>query len=141
MSTKRLADLVRFYETLAPESLDGLGGLYAEDAYFRDPFNEVRRCTDITAIFARMFESLDAPRFVVTGRFAQGDEAVLLWDFEFGLRAWRRGERHLIRGASHLHFGTDGRVTAHRDYWDAAELYETLPVLGTLLRAVRRRMG
>jgi len=32
-------------------------------------------------------------------------------------------------------------VAAHRDYWDAAELYETLPVLGALLRAVKRRMG
>ena len=141
MSTDRLAELVRFYETLAPQTLGELARLYAEDAYFRDPFNEVRRRADIEAIFARMFESLAAPRFTVTGRFAQGDEAMLLWDFAFAVRAWRPRERHLIRGASHLRFAADGRVAAHRDYWDAAELYETLPVLGALLRAVKRRMG
>jgi hypothetical protein len=32
-------------------------------------------------------------------------------------------------------------VVDHRDYWDAAEeLYETLPLLGTLLRALRSRL-
>ena len=52
-------------------------------------------------------------------------------------RAWRR-----VRGGSHLVFAADGRIEAHRDYWDAAEeLYEKLPVLGTLLRWLRGRMS
>jgi steroid delta-isomerase len=141
VSTDRLAELVRFYETLAPQTLGELARFYVEDAYFRDPFNEVRRRADIEAIFARMFDSLDAPRFTVTGRFVQGEEAVLLWEFEFAVRAWRPRERHLIGGVSHLRFTPDGRVAAHRDYWDAAELYETLPVLGAVLRAIKRRMA
>ena len=34
-----------------------------------------------------------------------------------------------------------GRVVAHRDYWDAAEeLYEKLPVLGALMRLLKRRL-
>ena len=34
----------------------------------------------------------------------------------------------------------DGRIRLHRDYWDAAEeLYEKLPVLGHLMRWLRRR--
>ena len=36
----------------------------------------------------------------------------------------------------------DGRITLHRDYWDAAEeLYEKLPVIGTLMRWLRRRLA
>jgi len=32
------------------------------------------------------------------------------------------------------------RVAVHRDYWDAAEeLYEKLPVLGSLMRWLKRR--
>jgi hypothetical protein len=35
-----------------------------------------------------------------------------------------------------------GRVSLHRDYWDAAEeLYEKLPVVGALMRWLRRRIA
>ena len=44
-----------------------------------------------------------------------------------------------IRGATHLRFAADGRVSFHRDYWDAAEeLYEKLPLLGSLMRGLKR---
>jgi hypothetical protein len=45
-----------------------------------------------------------------------------------------------VRGGSHLQFGADGRITLHRDYWDAAEeLYEKLPGVGALMRWLKRR--
>ena len=45
-----------------------------------------------------------------------------------------------MRGASHLRFAPDGRVADHRDYWDAAEeLYEKLPVVGGVMRWLKRR--
>jgi hypothetical protein len=43
-------------------------------------------------------------------------------------------------GATHLVFDADGKVAVHRDYWDAAEeLYEKLPLLGGLMRWLKRR--
>jgi hypothetical protein len=49
----------------------------------------------------------------------------------------------VIRGASHLVLREEAgqwRVAVHRDYWDAAEeLYEKLPVLGSLMRWLKRR--
>ena len=46
----------------------------------------------------------------------------------------------LIRGGSHLQLSANGRIALHRDYWDAAEeLYEKLPVLGVLMRWLKRR--
>ena len=45
-----------------------------------------------------------------------------------------------IVGATRLRFDAQGRVAEHRDYWDAAqELYEKLPLIGSVLRAIRRR--
>ena len=47
-----------------------------------------------------------------------------------------------IHGGTLLHFAPDGRVTSHRDYWDAAgELYEKIPLLGALLRRIKRHMA
>jgi ketosteroid isomerase-like protein len=129
----------QFYETLTPASLATIGEVYADDASFKDPFNEVSGLAAIRRVFEHMYEQVDAPRFRVTHALAQGDQAVLVWEFHFRFR--RRPPRNeMIRGASHIQFARDGRVAHHRDYWDAAEeLYEKLPLLGGLMRWIRRR--
>lgn len=130
--------VVVFFESLSLESTAALATIYTEDAYFKDPFNEVRGLAAITRIFAHMFAQVDAPRFVVTSRVAQGDAAFLTWDFLFRMKRFS-SEEQCIRGASHLKFSVDGRVAFHRDYWDAAEeLYEKLPVLGGFMRVLKR---
>lgn len=131
----------RYFETLTPESVARIGEVYADDAWFKDPFNEARGRVEIARIFARMFEQLDAPRFVVRDGVAVDAQAFLAWDFVFRMRRWRRAEQ-TIRGATHLRFAPDGRIVYHRDYWDAAEdLYEKLPALGPLLRLLKRRVA
>ena len=125
-----------FYESLSPVALLRLGDIYTPDATFKDPFNEVRGADAIGAIFEHMYRAVEAPRFVVTRAVTEGDDAFLTWDFHFVSR-----QRPItVRGATHLHFAADGRVDMHRDYWDAAEeLYEKLPVLGALMRWLKRQ--
>ena len=134
----RLDDLVDFFETLTPQSLDRFPEFYAADAWFKDPFNEVRGVDAIRHIFEHMFRQVEKPRFVVTDRLAEADRAMLVWEFHF----CRQGTPQVIRGASHLRFDAGGRVISHRDYWDAAEeLYMTLPVIGWLMRRLRRMLS
>jgi hypothetical protein len=46
----------------------------------------------------------------------------------------------VILGASHIVFNAQGLVSLHRDYWDAAEeLYEKLPIVGSVMRWLKRR--
>jgi ketosteroid isomerase-like protein len=128
-----------FFESISPQSAARIDAIYAADAWFKDPFNEVRGVAAIRRIFEHMFVQVEGPRFVVRDVVAQGNDAFLTWDFLFHSR--RLGEREqVIRGASHLKFDADGRISCHRDYWDAAEeLYEKLPVLGGLMRLLKRR--
>lgn len=133
-----LARVVAFFESLSLESARSLDTIYTGDAYFKDPFNEVRGVDAITRIFTHMFAQVDAPRFVVTTRIRNGTEAFLTWDFTFRMKRFAR-ETQCIRGATHLKFAADGRACFHRDYWDAAEeLYEKLPVLGSLMRGLKQ---
>jgi steroid Delta-isomerase len=93
----------------------------------------------VAGIFGHMFANLDGPRFEVRDLIVQGDQAFLSWDFVFRMRRFNR-EPQRIRGGSHLRFGAEGLITEHRDYWDAAEeLYEKLPVLGGLMRWLKKR--
>ena len=134
----RLDDLVDFFETLTPQSLDRFPEFYAADAWFKDPFNEVHGVDAIRHIFEHMFQQVENPRFVVTDRLAEADRAMLVWEFHFA----RAGKAQIIRGTSHLHFDAEGRVTRHRDYWDAAEeLYMTLPGIGWLMRRLRKALS
>ena len=127
-------DLVAYFETLTPQSLERLGDFYAPDARFKDPFNDVQGVAAIRRIFEHMYRQVDAPRFVVTDRLVEGDRAMLVWIFHFV----RRGRPQVIRGATHLCFASDGKVLNHRDYWDAAEeLYMTLAGIGWLMRRLR----
>lgn len=134
-----LQAVVNFFETLTVESAQAqLAQIYAADAYFKDPFSEVRGLPAITPIFVHMFSQVENPRFVVTTTVLQGDDAFMTWDFLFHMRPYARAEQ-CIRGATHLRFNADGRIDSHRDYWDAAEeLYEKLPVLGSLMRLLKR---
>lgn len=132
--------LAAWFEALDETALAAIGDYYAAQAYFKDPFNEVRGAQAIREVFARMYRQLDTPRFRVTGRVAQGDAAFLLWDLEFRFRG--RPAPQTIHGVSHLRFAADGRVAYHRDYWDTAEeLYEKIPLLGAAVRWLKRRAG
>ena len=134
-----LARLVQFYETIGADDLPArLAGIYAPDARFKDPFNEVSGVAPIADSNDHMFGHVQPPRIEVTEALLQGEQAFLTWEFHFRMKRFSRAPR-CIRGATHIRFGFDGAVTGHRDYWDAAEeLYEKLPLLGALMRWLKR---
>lgn len=138
--TKAVAALVNYFENLTPTSVGQLKQYYAAQARFKDPFNDVSGLPAITGIFEHMFVALIGPRFVVTQHICQGEQCFLTWEFRFQFRNYQIGTEQVILGASHLVFDALGLVVLHRDYWDAAEeLYEKLPLVGGLMRWLKRR--
>lgn len=136
-----LDHLIAFYENLVPADAERFGEFYTDDAFFKDPFNEVRGVEAIQRIFRHMFKQVEAPRFRVGERIVdpRGD-VVLVWELWY--RSRLLGGEQVMRGVSHLRFAADGRVNYHRDYWDASEeLYAKVPVLGSLMRLLRRGLA
>jgi ketosteroid isomerase-like protein len=135
--------VVHFFEHLQPTDVTRMADIYTSDAQFKDPFNEVQGVPAIARIFAHMFETLDAPRFVITQQVQQGAQCFVTWDFLFAMPRMDGGQLQTIRGATHFVLREEAgvwRVAVHRDYWDAAEeLYEKLPVVGGLMRWLKKR--
>jgi ketosteroid isomerase-like protein len=135
--------VVNFFEHLQPSDVARIADIYTPDALFKDPFNEVQGTAAIEHIFAHMFEALDAPRFVINQQVVQGAQCFVTWDFLFAMRRFEPHKTQVIRGASHLllrEYEDEWRIAVHRDYWDAAEeLYEKLPVVGSLMRWLKKR--
>jgi ketosteroid isomerase-like protein len=138
MSHARIDRYVEAFEQLRPDSLDRLLALFGEQARFVDPFNDARGQGAIRAVFEHMFRQCESPRFLVTERVGEGEVCYLRWTFTFG----SGGRRRSIDGVSRIRFGADDLVEEHIDYWDpAAQLYESIPLLGGVLRALRRRLS
>jgi hypothetical protein len=130
--------LARWFETLTPTSLEHIENIYAQTATFRDPFNQVADIESIRRIYQHMFEQLSEPRFVITGKLVEAAGAFMTWQFLFTLR----GKDYAIEGGTHFSLDEQGLIVLHRDYWDAAqELYEKIPVLGAVLRLLRKKLS
>lgn len=141
MNTRQITqNLATFFETLSPQSIAQLHTLYAAQAWFKDPFNEVHGLPEIERIFRHMYVALDQPHFVITGQLVDGQQAFLTWEFRFHFKRFDTTTLQTVRGGSHVVFNEQGLVTLHRDYWDAAEeLYEKLPLVGGVMRWLKKR--
>jgi hypothetical protein len=132
--------IVAFFESFTQQSVGRMGEFYTENAFFKDPFNEVRGLPEVQRIFNHMYVALYEPRFVITEQVLEGDQCFLTWDFLFRFKSFKSEQTQTIRGCSHLKLASDGRILYHRDYWDAAEeLYEKLPLIGGLMRWLKKR--
>ena len=137
-SQARFEELAQWFATLTPMSLQNIDSIYAQTATFRDPFNEVVGIASIQRIYQHMFETLDEPRFVITTKLVDATGAFMTWQFLFTLH----DKAYKIEGGTHFNLDGQGLIVLHRDYWDAAqELYEKIPVLGAVLRLLRKKLS
>jgi len=142
MDTSTIDLLVAFFESIRPERIADFPRYYSDDAFFKDPFNEVRGVSAIQRIFTHMFSQVIEPSFTITDRVVDENGAMLVWEFHYRVTIFGREQKQTIRGTSHLKFDTEGKVYWHRDYWDAAEeLYAKLPVIGLLMRGLKKVMA
>lgn len=140
MTHNPVNDIVTFFETITPQSIARVAELYAPDATFKDPFNDVRGLPAIERIYRHMFEALNAPRFIVTSQLVDGPACFLIWEFKFYFKNFDKTTEQTVRGGTHLLLDAQGKITAHRDYWDPAEeVYEKLPVVGGVMRWLKKR--
>lgn len=128
-----------FFETITPERVDHVRALVTEDVRFKDPFNDVRGIDKLLKILAKMFEDADEIDFRMREQAGEGHVYFLRWHFTCLPKSrFLKGEWH-VDGISVVTLSDEGLIKEHVDYWDAAEyLYDRLPVIGGLLRFLRR---
>ncbi len=142
MRAAHIDKLISFYNNLSPETVLNVRDVYTADAYFKDPFNEFNGADRIEQIFRHMYRTLNDPRFVIRGWSGTDHDGFVIWDMHFRSRLMRGGGEQTIHGVSHIRFDASGKVSYHRDYWDTGEeLYAKLPVLGWIIRRLRRAMA
>ena len=145
MSADLQAALARYagrFESMTPDTLATLSELFSPGVHFRDPFNDVHGSDALVRVMRHMYESCGEARFEVHEYALAGEVGLLAWSFHYRLRRFQPERLRRIDGMSRVLFDAEGRVTEHIDHWDAAaQVYEGVPLIGTLLRALRRRLA
>lgn len=138
-----LARFAAFFESFAGDRIERLlPATYAEDVYFNDTLKAVRGRAALAHYLRDSADAVDDCRVQVLSntRTAEG-EYVVRWRMGIRFKRFRRGVDTATVGMSHLRFNGQGLVVYHQDYWNAADgLYEHIPLLGSLIRLVKRRL-
>lgn len=136
---KRPLDIyARFFETMAPRTLEELKMLVAPDIEFRDPFNNVKGVDKFIAVFDKMYAELENPKFKITDQaWGQGEKtAYLRWTFTYK-KGMRLGK---FEGISEIRFNNDGKVASHINHWDSgSQFLERLPMVGGIVRMIMKK--
>ncbi|MGI9436037.1 MAG: nuclear transport factor 2 family protein [Geminicoccaceae bacterium] len=128
-----------FFETLTPDSIENVRSLVSDDVRFKDPFNDVRGADKLVRILGKMFEDADDVSFTMREQAGVDRVYFLRWYFNCRPKSRFLDDAWQVDGISVITLTGEGLIKDHTDYWDAGEqLYEHLPLVGGLLRLVRR---
>ena len=137
-----LARFVILYLQLDKHQLHRLPEVYADEVLFIDPAHRIEGLAALTRYFSSLYERLAQCSFEITSQQQSGNEAWLAWVMTFSHPRLRGGAPVTVEGATRLAFDEEGKVCLHRDYFDlGAMLYEQLPLLGPVVRAIKGRLG
>ena len=129
------------FNELDKGNLNKLQAVYSEGIRFQDPFGRVTGLDELTHYFAGAYKNVISCRFEFEPAVANGASVALPWVMKLRHRRIRGGREISVDGISHLEI-EDGRVSFHRDYFDAGQLlYENLPALGRVVRWIKGQAG
>lgn len=132
----------REFASLDRHNLNRLEQLYSADIQFCDPLHEIHGLARLHDYFAQLYANLSEVRFDFHGADTCGEgQGYLRWTLNYCHPRLNGGRSIRVQGCSYLHW-REGRVYRHRDYFDAgALLYEQVPILGSVIAWLKRRLG
>lgn len=134
-----LDDFVHTYQMLGVDNLACLQDIYHPDVTFIDPMHELQGFGNLHTYFVNLYSNLTSCHFHVDEVVAQKEHAALYWTMTYQHKTLNGGNTVSVKGSS-LIKAQDNKVIYHRDYVDlGAMLYEQLPVIGRLIRWIKKR--
>lgn len=133
--------LVSFYERLSVDKLDQLSGFYSSDIVFIDPVTSHSGLAQLRGYFASLLEDCISCDFEIHELEFNESDGWIRWTMSFKHPRLKAGQKLKVEGMSMVKI-TGDRITYQRDFYDMGEMiYENLPLLGGLIKYIRRRIA
>jgi len=124
----------------SPDILDRVDKTFAADIYFNDTWHTCNNPEVLGGYLKRTGENVENIEVNVDDVVVSESNAYVRWHMEFKVNADDEPIKSV--GMTHLRFNEQLKIITYQDYWDGIEgFYRTLPVIGSVLEAVRKRMG
>jgi hypothetical protein len=127
------------FNRLDATHLDRLDEIYDPDVKFIDPVHELSGLPNLREYYQRLYEGVISCRFDFEDEIVEDGRAALVWTMHFEHIRFKKEGVMTLAGVSHL--GFSDRVFYHHDYFDlGAFIYERVPMLSSVIRAVKKRL-
>ncbi|MCZ4371026.1 nuclear transport factor 2 family protein [Vibrio diazotrophicus] len=133
--------IAQFYQQLNKDNLHLLPEVYHKHVVFEDAAHRIEGLEALQSYFANLYENVERCEFSIAEQHQSNDNGFITWTMHLQHPKLSGGNPIDVNGMSHLKFA-DGKVISHRDYFDLGEmLYEHIPLLGGIIRSIKRRLG
>ena len=137
---KGLTAFRALYEVFSAEAIRAhVREVYTTDAYFRDGFHEVEGIDAIETYFLKSIEPAVECTFDIQDVTSHNGNYYMRWVMHLVLES-DPDHPVVTVGMTHARFNAAGKIVFHQDYWDTATVYERIPVLGSVIRMIKRRI-
>ncbi len=115
--------------------------VYAPDVRFNDTLKSIKGVDALERYLVETARSVESCKVEIEEVLTSPSGVYVRWRMGIRFKKFHKGTTQESIGMTHLRFDKEGRVAYHQDYWDSgANLFEKVPVLGSGIRAVKRRL-
>jgi len=140
MAAELIDEFCRVYKELGKDNLGQLGLIYSEDINFIDALHNLQGLNQLGDYFSHLYANLLFCNFTIEEVIQEKGKACIVWKMEYAHPQVNKAKPILVNGCSHLKFAE--KIYYHRDFLDMGQmLYEHLPLLGGVIRTVKRRIA
>ncbi len=132
-----------FFLKLNSRTMNLVDEFYDEEVYFLDPIVEIKNRSQMKVYYENMYKNVESISWLITDEIMDRHQTVLVWTMTLSAKNFNGGRPLKLDGTSVIHFGgKEGKAIYHRDYFDmGAFVYEGLPVLGGMVRFIKKKMA
>lgn len=130
--------LMEYFETMKFDQEEKLDPVYADQIRFEDPLHVIEGKENLKAYFKDLNKNLVSGNFDFHTTRTIGNKVYTEWIMKIQLK--RPNKTIQLPGISILTF--EEKITSQRDYFDAgAMIYEHIPIIGGIIRKVKKKVG
>ena len=114
--------------------------VYSNEVSFTDSFHNIYGVANLHHYCQNLYQNVNHCRFTFEHELVQHGSAFLTWNMNFSHPRLKSGADIKVDGCTQLKFSD--KIHYHRDYFDAGQmLYENVPLVGNVVRAIKARLG
>lgn len=130
-----------FYSELMSPEWAQLDDIYVENVRFRDPVHTIEGRAVLYRYLVDLCANVQTCRFEYLDEVIESNKAYIKWDMIFSHPRVNGGRTITVRGVSQIAFDEQG-IFYHEDFYDmGVMLYENIPVMGSCIRWLKRRLA